>query len=98
MEEPGSEGLRIVIDSDHGNYRRLPALFAECFAIIITFGNGERPSVLIGQHLRLFLVSDDRHDASVCRNTSIGALSAWSTTGSYCRWVCAESFQRLLYF
>src|SRR6267143_4497494 len=65
MEVTGPEGLRIVVDSDHGVYRRFLALFAECFAIGIAFGNGERPAVLIGQHLRLFLERDYRHDTSV---------------------------------
>src|SRR5437879_13297220 len=65
MEVTGPEGLRIIVDSDHGVYRRFPALFAECFAIGIAFGNGERPAVLIGQHLRLFLERDYRHDTSV---------------------------------
>src|SRR5467141_5173408 len=65
MEVTGPEGLRIVVDSDHGVYWRFLALFAESFAIDIAFGNGERPAVLIGQHLRLFLERDYRHDTSV---------------------------------
>jgi len=33
MEVTGPEGLRIVVDSDHGVYRRFLALFTERFAI-----------------------------------------------------------------
>src|SRR6267143_1108355 len=76
MEVTGPEGLRIVVDSDHGVYRRFLALFAECFAIDIAFGAGERPAVLIGQHLRLFLERDYRHDSSPVCNSLLLRFSA----------------------
>jgi len=44
--------------------RRIFAPLAEYFAIDIAFGAGERPAVLFGQHLRLLLERDDRHDTS----------------------------------
>src|SRR5437879_2412559 len=69
MVVTGPEGLRIVVDSDYGMYRRFLALFAECFAIDIAFGNGERPAVLVGQHVRLFLERDYRHDTSVWKHS-----------------------------
>ena len=41
-------------------------LLAECFAIDIAFGAEEGPAaVLFGQHLRLLLERDDRHDTSL---------------------------------
>src|SRR5437879_100962 len=65
MEITGPEPLRIVVDPDQGMQRRCFAPLAECFAIDIAPGAGERPAVLFGQNLRLFLEDHDAHDASL---------------------------------
>src|SRR6266850_1428624 len=73
MEVTGPEALRILVDSDHGMYRRCLAPLAERFAIDIALGAGERPAVLLGQHPRLFLERDDRHHTSpVCEPFFLG--------------------------
>src|SRR6266487_4020487 len=65
VEITGSEALRIVVDSHYGMYRRCFVPLAECFSIDIAFGAGERPAVLLGENLRLFLERDDAHETSL---------------------------------
>src|SRR5207249_5319658 len=79
MEVTGPEALRIVVDSNYGMYGRCFVPLAECFSIDIAFGAGERPAVLLGQNLRLFLEDNDAHGASLYSFLKTGPESSRSS-------------------